>query len=218
MMVVRHLSALQATIEPTGVRSIQEALMSEKSIYEKLIENTPLAVIVMGLFLVVVSAAGGWPGAQVQISEVWRIILAIIGVIVSGFGATLLWRDKTKDHTHANIATEPGVVPDRNRTKIEGRYYAEGRRTEPIDISYLSENLYRAKHPEWEGVGLFDGKFYYGIYIYNETAQPEDRGNVGAHKAKLREGGGALKLFVIELGNKGDNIEYEYIWFSDAAG
>lgn len=70
--------------------------MRETSWVDNLIKNTPLAVIIVGLFLFVVGAAGGWPSAQLQIHEPgWRIALAAMGVVTSGIGGLLIWRERT---------------------------------------------------------------------------------------------------------------------------
>jgi hypothetical protein len=69
--------------------------MSDKSVIEKVISNTPLALVLIGLLLVVIGAAGSWPGPALQVNELgWRIALAFMGVIVVGVGGLLIWREK----------------------------------------------------------------------------------------------------------------------------
>ncbi len=69
-----------------------------EALFGKLRENSPLAVMVIGLFLLIVGAAGGWPKPQLQIHEPsWRIALAAMGVITIGLGALMLLRDKSEE-------------------------------------------------------------------------------------------------------------------------
>jgi len=98
------------------------------------------------------------------------------------------------------------TAPDKNSSKIVGRYHAEGRRTDPIDFNYVAENLYRANHPDWEGFGCFDGKYYCGLYAYKDTATEEDRGQLGVHIASRRAEDGGFNIYVIALGFTRDDI------------
>jgi hypothetical protein len=184
--------------------------MAEKSlgqaVIEALSEKTPLALIAIGAALALVAGLGYVPGTSfVQTDRGGRIALFVTAVILCGIGVFLALRDssRTRDGALANIA---------------GTYFAENRRPERIEISHLSGNFYSAKHPDWQGVGLVDGDYYYGVYLYNDSAHPEDSGNVGAHKARVREGGGGLRLTVIELGNKSDPIELLYLWVKEVRG
>ncbi|MBM3130523.1 MAG: hypothetical protein FJ009_18080 [Chloroflexi bacterium] len=69
--------------------------MPEKSIIDKLISNTALALVVIGVVLVVIGAAGGWPNPALQVNELgWRIVLASFGVVITGTGGLLLWRER----------------------------------------------------------------------------------------------------------------------------
>lgn len=190
--------------------------MFEK-VAEKVIENLTLTVIVIGVvFFLLATGALSKFGLGIE-KPGWPIPVAIFGAILIGIGIGIFWHEKIKSYRIAGTVPETKTPVDKYRVKIEGKYFAEGVPTEEIDITYLSEGLYRMKHKIWEGVGLFDGEFYYGIYKYNDKAR-EDRGKMGAHKGKLREGGGALNLHLIELGHKSDYIEYEYIWVKDIDG
>jgi hypothetical protein len=71
-----------------------EARMPEKSIIEAVIKNTPFAIIIAGVLLVLIGAAGGWP-PSLQINGLgWQIFLAVTGLVVSGSGFALLWRER----------------------------------------------------------------------------------------------------------------------------
>ena len=61
---------------------------------EAITKNTPLAVIVVGLLLVVVGAAGGWAPAFQVSGLVWQIVLVVMGVVVTGSGIAFIWREK----------------------------------------------------------------------------------------------------------------------------
>ncbi len=70
-------------------------MMLDKSVFQKLIERTPLAVLIIGLALFVISAAGSIPGVSVDIGELgWRYALGALSLIVVGFGTLLIWREE----------------------------------------------------------------------------------------------------------------------------
>ena len=62
-------------------------------IVARLIENTPLALIVIALFLVTSAAFGGWSVLNLPIRDTeWRIALAVMGVVLGGIACLLLFR------------------------------------------------------------------------------------------------------------------------------
>src|SRR5256885_15998022 len=71
----------------------EELSADKKSLGVALIQNTPLAIIVIGLFMTVLGAGGGWPKYGVQITEPgWRIAIGIMGIICAGVGLLLFQR------------------------------------------------------------------------------------------------------------------------------
>jgi hypothetical protein len=66
-----------------------------EKIFNALINNTPLAVVVIGLALVLTGASGGVEKLSLKVQDpIWRIALAAIGGVVAGLGALLLLRPK----------------------------------------------------------------------------------------------------------------------------
>lgn len=186
---------------------------------EKILESLTLTVIILGVLLLLL-AAGALSKFGLGIEKPgWPIPVAVIGVILVGIG--IFWHERTKDDKQS----KPITVQDKNRTKIEGKYKAQNDPNYVVVIGHLSESLYQTraetrskKNLLWEGVGFFDGESYFGIYQYVDNPESEVSGNWGVHKAKLRPGGGALNLHVMELSDKSDDIEYEYIWVKDIDG
>jgi hypothetical protein len=69
--------------------------MADESIWTKLLNNTPFALVLSGAFLVLVAAAGGFPLLSIQVAELgWRISLAVVGVLFAGIGLWVWWREK----------------------------------------------------------------------------------------------------------------------------
>src|SRR5262245_61673593 len=70
------------------------------------------------------------------------------------------------------IDRRPGPILDPPRTaqNITGRYQADGNPNYTVIITRLAGDYYRISNPAWEGVGLFDGQFYYGVYKVNDKA------------------------------------------------
>jgi len=70
-----------------------ESSADKKSIGVALVQNTPLAIIVIGLFLALLGAAGGWPKYGLQITELgWRISIGLMGLVCAGVGLVLYKR------------------------------------------------------------------------------------------------------------------------------
>jgi hypothetical protein len=76
----------------------------DKSMLAKLIDNTPLALVVIGLFLFVIGAAGGWPNPPLQVTESgWRIALAAFGAFIGITGTLSFWRERTRERTATQV-------------------------------------------------------------------------------------------------------------------
>lgn len=156
------------------------------SVIPELIKNPLLAIVGFGLFLVMVGALAQWPGSEGgKMEPGWRIALAITGGIFAVPGMIRLLRQSARTR--------------RAPHNIEGKYVVEGTNYEVI-FRHFGENLYRANHSAWEGIGLYDGEFYYGIYRYKAGSDLPN--NWGVHKAKLRLIDGALEFLIVELSNK----------------
>ena len=67
--------------------------MKATSALEKIIENTPLAFLVIGVILVVIGASQGLPYTPLQVKEDgWRLFLGVMGAITAGLGCLSFWR------------------------------------------------------------------------------------------------------------------------------
>jgi hypothetical protein len=84
--------------------------MDKESIFKKLLENTPLVIIVIGLFLFVLGAAGGLSKADLKIeSTPWRIALAAMGAIVSIVGGLFLVRENSGGSSSKELSKDYGI-------------------------------------------------------------------------------------------------------------
>ncbi|MCI0664304.1 MAG: hypothetical protein L0220_24865 [Acidobacteria bacterium] len=187
--------------------------MEKKPFVEKLLENTPLAIIVIGLVLFLIGANGGWSKADLKIdSPTWRSALAAMGFIVFAVGGLFLWQERNK------IAISPkNKDQSSDRTKIEGEYHTRDSHHYRIIITHLSENYYRIKNPDWEGVGLFDGEFYYTVFKINDKAtHPERRDNWGAHRSRFRPRDKSFEVFGTELKEESHYNELRGEWLKKA--
>ena len=71
--------------------------MGKESFFGKLLDNTPLAVIVIGVVLLIMGAAGGLSKPEVNINEFgWRIAVAFMGVLTALGGGLLFWRKESQ--------------------------------------------------------------------------------------------------------------------------
>lgn len=98
--------------------------MFDKEAFEKILDRTPLFIVIIGLVIFIIGAAGGLPvgNPPLVVSDVaWRIALGIIGVLLLIVGILLLLKenasDKRKSKTNTNIPPEKFFIwldhPDR---------------------------------------------------------------------------------------------------------
>jgi hypothetical protein len=130
-----------------------------------------------------------------------RISVALLFVMASGIHAGC--RPKKCDCKHA-ASPEPVSGPD-----IEGMYVVNGNPKDKVVIKRLSKNRYRLTTPGWwEGVGIFDGKMYYGVYRYHDD-RGQWAGVWGTHHARFMPDGS----FVVQGKNTIKRTgEFESVW------
>jgi hypothetical protein len=162
------------------------SMMGMEKAAANLIKNSPLAVIVIGAFLFLVGAGGGFPALKLHVDGNWKAALAAMGAVLVAVGSLLLW----KEHRPANpTALEPlgsspipGMGPDFVR-----RYYAENDHSYVNSVTHLSGNFFAVANPDWDGVGILKDAIYWGVYRYKDTGRyAADRGKRGIHKLDLR--------------------------------
>ena len=91
----RYSSGDRLDIELPNERFLR---MFDKSTIDKVIANTTFALVLVGLLLFVIGAAGGWPDPLLRINELgWRVALAAMGGIIAGFGVLLIWRERNRN-------------------------------------------------------------------------------------------------------------------------
>ena len=84
----------------------------KKSIGVALIQNTPLAIFVIGLFLAVLGAAGGWAKYGLAITEPgWRIAICLMGLVCAGMGLGLHQKRAKSSSTHEDRNQGTGTAP-----------------------------------------------------------------------------------------------------------
>lgn len=109
---------------------------------EKLLANTSFALIVVGIFLIIIGAAGGFPSLALQVPELgWRIALAMMGAVVAAVGGLLYWRER-------NASTLRSC--DSYGLRIDAP-----RPGEEIDEEYQVSGVYLKKPPKGTHIQLF---------------------------------------------------------------
>jgi hypothetical protein len=100
-----------------------------KALIEKLIENTPLAILVIGVILFVMGAAGGWPNASLSVQDPrWKIALGVMGVVTAGFGGLSYWRERTRktdEGSHETYGIE--ITSPSNGDTVGENFIVEGK-------------------------------------------------------------------------------------------
>ena len=65
-----------------------------EKILAPLFKNTPLALAVIGLLLILIGATGGIEKLSLVIDSLaWRLVMAGMGVVVASFASLLIWRE-----------------------------------------------------------------------------------------------------------------------------
>jgi hypothetical protein len=103
--------------------------MRETSLVEKLIKNTPLAILVIGVILFVIAAAGGWPNPPLPVHDWrWQIALGVMGVLTAGFGGLSYWRERTRktdEDSHETYGIE--ITSPSNGETVAENFIVEGK-------------------------------------------------------------------------------------------
>jgi hypothetical protein len=88
-------------------------------------------------------------------------------------------------------ATATRVRPADATDKIAGRYAINGSPTDVVIITTIARGQYRIENPGfWMGVGLFDGKVYWGVFAYpSDTRHGSLAGVRGVQRAELQPDG-----------------------------
>ena len=103
---------------------------STTSVLNKLLENSPLSLVALGLYTIASAAAGHipWPDLKIGV-PLWQISLGGIGVAIALFGCVLIWHTRTRiDEVNPSkyqfeiVSPKPyASVPER-LPKVEGIY------------------------------------------------------------------------------------------------
>jgi hypothetical protein len=101
------------------------------------------------------------------------------------------------------------------KSTIDGKYFVDSNPQYRVTISSSSDKLIHIENPEWEGVGLFDGDLYFGMYKVKDRAKEQLRGKWGVHRAKLRVGDGSLEYWGLELKGTSKVHEYTGAWIKE---
>jgi hypothetical protein len=123
----------------------------KKSIVLAVLQNTPLAVMVVGLFLIVLGAASGWHDQGLDITDSrWRVALGAIGVITAGAGFLLYYHrpvsEKPDPKKYGIRITSPQTnetVP--NRINVRGTYEKKSSLDE-FEVRVIEFTLVSQKH------------------------------------------------------------------------
>ena len=157
-----------------------------EKILAPLFKNTPLALVVIGLFFILIGAAGGVEKLALVIDNLaWRIAIAGMGTVVSLFAALLIWRGSNADPGVPDVR-EFGLKITSTKTagtqvNLEGSY----RRKPPEDMVVIIERNNKTgdhylqhppnfdpKSPKWYGqYGIGSGERTLTIAVMGKSAK-----------------------------------------------
>ena len=157
---------------------------------EKLIDRAPLAIVIIGVFVFIIGAAGGLPvgNPPLQITDpTWRIGLGVLGLLLATTGLLLQFREAAK--TAVDLVNDASVSTTGDRLLNQVHEYSgiwivqnsfsRWRRrniTEPDKVSFDGKTLLVIPIEGKGGMGIQIGKLdvrvdsYHAIYeIVNEV-------------------------------------------------
>jgi hypothetical protein len=172
-------------------------------VLEKLLDNTPLVLVFVGLVLFVVGAAGGWPKPELRIDEVgWRVALAIMGALVAGIGALLLLRK--------NSIASVGIIPAND---INVKQYNFQITSPPEAIAFVDRHFdmfgrYDKKPSDLYSLEILE--FDSTNYRHRKTATIKDDNTWEATHVWSSDTPGEQKIYVVGLANPGGQTLFAY--------
>lgn len=141
--------------------------MPEK-IIDKLVDRAPLAIVVIGVFVFIIGAAGGLPvgSPPLQITDpTWRLGLGVLGIVLATAGLLLLREeDKRTD--------SPNQVHKYSGTWVVQNSFSRWRRrtiTEPDKVSFDGKTLLVIPINGEGGVGVQIGRLQVRVNNYRAT-------------------------------------------------
>jgi hypothetical protein len=170
-----------------------------EKLLKALIKNTPLALVVIGLFLILIAAAGGWDKFYVKIPDVrWRIVLAVMGVVVAGFGALLVWRGTGEVESSA-LAKE---------CKLSITAPADGAE---VDGNVQMGGTYEKKPPD-KRIVFIERSMKSGLYYFKKW--PIEFGRDNKWSAECRVGGdpGTSRMLHVAVAGSGGQSLFDYFF------
>lgn len=156
--------------------------MPEK-IVEKLVDRAPLAIVLIGVFVFIIGAAGGLPvgNPPLQITDpVWRIGLGVLGIVLATAGLLLQFREAAKradspvGDASSSIADDRSIyqVHKYSGTWIVQNSFSRWRRrniTEPDKVSFDGKTLLVIPLNGEGGVGVQIGRLQVRVDNYRAT-------------------------------------------------
>lgn len=218
--------------------------MGTADVLGKLFESTTLTVIISGLVLFVLGLNGGFPLLGLKFdSPSKQVAASVLGLMFVAGGAVLLvWRERRENKKKDESGQSSKLPTDQtiNHMKIDGEYHTSDKHSYRISIIPVPRDsrkdntgvdYYRIRHADWNGVGIFDGEFYFTVFQINDKADPPGRrGNWGAHVAKWRAKSRSFEVLGIEVKEKSnsellgielkeqsnsDHLKGQWIWEHD---
>jgi protein TonB len=98
----------------------------------------------------------------------------------------------------------PAVASTMEPRNLSGIYLSSGDATISVTLKMLAPGIYRALGDSWEGVGLFDGTMYWGVFRRGRGPDLD-----GTHRGTLRPDG-SLSLHGEFAGGKGK--AFDVVW------
>lgn len=169
------------------------------SLLNALIKNTKLAIIIIGLFLMLMGASGGFSKLSLTVAgPAWKVALFIMGVIVAGFGALLIWRTG-----HEIGETDSSI------------YDCALRITFPLEEAGLQGNVKIKgtfqKLPPRDRIWVLERSLTTGLYYFNSRPIFEDENKRWyAEYTVGGEPGSERVLQIVAVGNAGKALAEYY--------
>jgi hypothetical protein len=138
----------------------------------KIVDNVPLALIIVGLALVLVGAAGAVPFTDLKIDGPWRVTVIVPGLLIAALGALLIWYQSRNPGKINPSRYKVQITSLRDGEAVDRHFEIAGSYAKALPIEYTvavvefnaANRTYRPrqiaiteKGRRWRAVNVFSG-------------------------------------------------------------
>ena len=170
---------------------------------EPLFKHTPPLLVVIGLALFIIGAAGGIERLHLIVDDpLWRIAMAVMGAVVAFFGGLLIWRESTVE--------KPSVLAKKCNLKITAPVNQA-----TVDTEVTLVGTFKEKPPD-DSVVIIEKALTRGEYFFQPSPYFDEKQQQWSGKYTI--GSGERVLFIGIVGKSGQALRNYYSLVHNVTG